>query len=135
MNARQPNKRQERVVLVFEHGQLTATTTIKLFKARRRFHVDSVEYINPTGLAADATNAFRGEVKNGSTLVASIFNTDSNDDPAGAALPADTHVAGVLAASKPDRGLAKGDVLSLVLTEDGTATLPPGRLQVEGRYI
>jgi hypothetical protein len=130
---RPPTPYQEKVVISYDHPQVTATTTWKIFKAKGRpFRIDSVRYINPTGLAADATNVFAGTLKNGSTVMATIFDTDSDT---GAALAADTFVDGTLSATQANRVLAADDVLSLVATEGGTATLPAGRVVVEGRYI
>lgn len=120
-----PSKRQKEFCLRVDHAQVTADTTVKLLKARKAMRIDQVDYINPTGLAADNTNAFAGQIKNGSTVVGSVFNTDGDDVPAGASLAADTFVTatlGTLAARK----LAAGDVLSFLLDEDGTATLPAG---------
>lgn len=131
--ARPKNPYQEKVVITYDHPQVTATTTWKIFKAKHRpFKVDSVRYISPTGLAADATNVFAGTLQNGSTVVATIFDTDSDT---GAALAADTFVDGTLSATPANRTLAADDVMSLVATEGGTATLPAGRVVVEGRYI
>jgi len=131
---RPPTVFQERVVLSFDHPSVTATTTWKFHKAKgRSFRVDSVRYINPTGLTGDAANAFTGVLKNGATVVATIFNTET--DNGGATLTADTFVDGTLSATDANRVLAADDVLSLVATEVGTATLPAGRVVVEGRYV
>lgn len=130
------NKYEERMVITFDHAALSDTTTTKLWKcpAGKSFVVDRVSYINPTGLAADGTNAFMGEVKNGSTVMATLFNTDSGDAD-GAALAADTFVEGTLSATAADLWLDATEVLSVVFTEDGTATLPAGRLVIEGRLL
>ena len=133
--ARRPNKfTEERVSFAVEHAALTATTTIKLYKAPagRKFRLDRALYLNVTGLAADATNAFAGELKNGSTVMATLFNTDSGD-AGGAALAADTFVEGVITAANAT--LAATEELSLVLTEDAAATLPAGRIYIEGRLL
>lgn len=133
---RNPNTREPRTI-PFDHPQVTATTTWKMWKvpAGRKFRVTRASYINVTGLAADNTNAFAGTLQNGSTVVASLFNTDGNDVPAGASLAADTFVEGTLSATDASLVLAAGDILSLVVTEDGAATLPAGRLVVEGYLI
>lgn len=124
----------QRLVLSYDHDALTATTTVKLFQvpAGRKFVVEKAKYINPTGLVGDATNAFMGEVKNGATVVATLFNTDTGD-AGGATLAVDTFVEGALSATLANRWFVGDDVLSLVLTEDGVATLPAGRLVIEGR--
>lgn len=126
-----PNKpNTQRVTLPFtkEHGALTATETDKIFKARKRTKIERVDYINPTGLAADGTNAFSLDVKNGSTVVASVFNTDSGDT-GGAALAANTFLTATNG-SATARTLAADDILTLVFTEDGTATLPAGTVVI-----
>lgn len=126
---------QERISFPLDHAALTSTTTIKLYKAPagRKFRLDRILYINPTGLAADATNAFKLEVKNGSTLMSTVFNTDSDDVPAGASIAADTFVEpSIIAAAAV---LAATEELSLVFTEDGTSTLPAGRIHIEGRLL
>lgn len=126
---------QERVVIVFDHpGSLTADTTYKFWQAPRACKVVDVRYINPTGLAEDTVNAFAGSVKNGSTVVATLFDTDS-DEAGDNSLAANTFVTGVIVAAAAV--LAADDVLSLFLDEDaaGVATLPAGRLQVEVVYL
>lgn len=118
-----------------EHGALTATTAIKLFAVPpgRKFRLDRAVYLNPAGLALDATNAFRGELKRGSTLVAPLFNTDADDVPAGAALVANTPIdAAIVPAAAV---LTAAETLDLVFTEDGTATLPAGSIYIQGRLI
>lgn len=121
----QPVERRKSYCIVVPHAQLTDDATVKLLKARKRTRIDRVDYINPTGLAADNTNAFAGQLKNGSTVMASVFNTDGNDVPAGAALAANTFYTATLG-TVAERTLAAGDELSYLLDEDGTATLPPG---------
>jgi hypothetical protein len=119
-----------------DHDAITATTTVKLWTvpAGKTLRVDRIWYCNPTGLAADGTNAFALELKNGATVVASIANTDSGD-AGGAAITADTPITTGLSATSADLVLDAGETLSMVFTEDGTATLPAGRLVVEGRYV
>ena len=48
----------------FAHAQVTAGLAAKQWKARRTFRVDGVAYINPTGLAENATNAFTVAIAN-----------------------------------------------------------------------
>jgi hypothetical protein len=128
---------EERVTLgPFDHAQVTATTTVKLWKCPtgRDFIVDRVIYMNVTGLAEHADNWFTGKVQNAATVVATLFDTDS--DGAGTnTLAADTFVEGTMAAAVADRVVNEGEELSLVLTEGGTATLPAGFVQIEGRYV
>ena len=121
--------------MTFDHAALSATTTTKLWQcpAGRQFVLERASYINPTGLVGDGTNAFMGEVKNGSTVMATLFNTDTGD-AGGASLAVDTFVEGTLGTGA-EVWLDAADVLSVVFTEDGTATLPAGRLVIEGRLL
>jgi hypothetical protein len=125
---------RERIAISYDHAALTADTTVKLYKvpAGKSLEVTRVSYINPTGLALDPTNAFALQLKNDSTVVAAIANTDTDDNPAGVAIPADTFVEGVLSATAANVWLDAAEVLSILFDEDGTATLPAGRLVVEG---
>lgn len=118
------------IELACDHVQVTASATVKFHKAPRAMVIDSVEYINPTGLAEHADNHYDIAVKNGSTVVASR-NTKTGE---GGTLAADTFVAltnGALAA----RTVAAGDVLALALTKSGTQTLPIGKVIVHGRAL
>lgn len=116
----------------YAHPSLTATTTSKFWRCPTGFRarVIGADYLNPTGLAEDASNAFAITLQNGSTVVADGIDTDSDEAGADNSLPADTFVALTLSATDADRVLAAGDVLSVVFTEDGTATLPAGLLNV-----
>lgn len=100
MSIKRPvNFERERTVVTYDHAALTATTTAKIWKvpADRKFYVERVSYINPTGLTEDAANNFKGTVNNGSDVIASLFNTDSDLAPdVGASLAVDTWVEGDL---------------------------------------
>lgn len=124
-----PNKNaRERKSYAFpkEHVAITATGSVKLFKARKRTRIDRIDYINVTGLAEDPANAFKVEAKNGATVVATIANTDSDLDPdVGASIPANTPITASLG-SLANRTLAADDVLDITFTETETATLPAG---------
>jgi len=77
-----PNtKYEERMVMTFDHADLTSTTTTKLWKcpAGRSFVLDRASYINPTGLAEDTTNVFDGAVVN-STVSNITFTGEADDD-------------------------------------------------------
>lgn len=135
MNRRPIKSEAERISFAYDHGALTANTTVKLFKAPagRKFRVDRALYINVTGLAEDTANNFAIQLKNGATVVANIANTDSDLDPdVGASIAANTFVEGVPTSTNV---LAAADELSLVFTETGTATLPAGRIYIEGRLL
>lgn len=129
-------KYPERVIIQYDHGALTQTTTVKRYKvpAGKRLVVDSVDYHNITGLAENASNAFALTVQNGSTVVANGIDTDS-DEAGTNTLPADTTVAMNVVTTAGANVLAAGDTLSFVFTEDGTATLPAGFFTVHGRLI
>lgn len=136
--ARRDDKIQaEKFVFAKDHDALTSTTTLKVYKVPtgRTLRIDRISYINPTGLVGDPTNAFSLAVKNGSTQISLVFNTDTDDATPGASLAADTFVEATLSATDSERVLAAGDILSAVFTEDGTATLPAGTLIIEGRLF
>lgn len=127
---------QERVVLSFDHPSVTATTAWKFFKvpAGRTLKIDAVEYLNPTGLAEDASNNFALAVKADAVVVGSL-NTDSDLDPdIGASIAANTFTT-MTPGTAAESVAAAGAELSLTATETGTATLPAGRVIVHARYI
>lgn len=130
---RKDDLRAEKFMLLKEHAQVTATTTIKLYKvpAGRSLRLTAAQYVNVTGLANDGTNAFAGTIQNGSNVAALLFNTDSGDADV-KAIAADTIVAADLSATDAFRTFAAGETVTLVLTEDGTATLPAGTVVLEG---
>lgn len=127
---------QEYWTTTHEHAALTATTTVKLWTvpAGKKLRIDRVWYNNPTGLAGHGTDAFMLEIKNGATVVNTVFNTDTGD-AGGASLDADTPTTGTPSATDANLVLSADDVLTAVFTEDGTATLPAGRLVIEGRLL
>jgi len=133
---RRPNlTEQERIVLSFDHPQVTDTTVWKFFKVPtgRRLRIDAAEYINPTGLAEAATNVFALAVKHGSTTLAS-WSTDSDLSADDMSIPVDTFM--TLTPGAATTLIApSAAVLSLTATEGGTATLPPGRLVLHCRYV
>ena len=135
--SRRPNQtEQERIVLSFDHPEVTDITVWKFFKvpAGRKLRIDAAEYINPTGLAEDTTNVFALAVKHGATTVAS-WSTDSDLLATDASIPADTFMTLTPAASDADLVAPAAAVLSLTATEGGTATLPAGRLVLHCRYV
>lgn len=58
------NPYQGYVEIPFSHAQVTAGLATKLWKAPRTFRIDSVSYVNPTGLAEDGTNYFTVAIAN-----------------------------------------------------------------------
>lgn len=136
MAPRQPNREiQERITITCDHAQLTGDLTVNLYDvpSGRQLKVERVRYINPTGLAEDASNYFAISVKNGSTVVAGPLSTDS----AGAgtnSIAADTFTA-ITVATDGSEVLDAGDVLSVLFDETGTATLPAGRVVIDALLV
>lgn len=121
---------QERGNFSLDHPSLTATTTIVLgTKVTKPFVVTKAWYNNPTGLAQSGVNSFAVAVRNGATVIATGVDT------ATVAVVAGTTVVMTLSAVAGACRLAVGDELSAVFTEVGAATLPIGRVVVEGFYL
>lgn len=118
---------------VFDYAQLTATTAYVVFKAPYAMTIDEIENHNVTGLAVHADNNFKCVVtKTGGGVMATVFDTDADD---GAAVAADTFQGSVALGTEALRTLAAGDVVTATFTEEGTATLPAGRLVFRGRRV
>jgi hypothetical protein len=98
-------------------------------QANRDFRVEKISYVNDTGLAENATNFFNIEAKNGSAVVAD-WSTETGED---GTIAAATFV--ILNLVEAERVLSAGDTLTILFTEDGTTTLPPGKFQIEGHYL
>lgn len=126
---------QERVELQFSHPAVTDTTVWKFAKPKRAFVVEWVRYINPTGLAEHNDNWFTLALKIGTTVAATIANTDGDSVSTHAALAVDTFVDGALSSVAGALNGAADDVISLVATEGGSATLPAGHLVVGIKYV
>jgi len=122
---------QERVSFALTHGAVTATTAEKVWSPTRKFLLERVWYNNPTGLAEDPTDFFDIQILKGATVAAN-HSTETGRE---GTLTADTPVELVLSATQANRVFDAGDVMSLNLDEGGTATLPAGRLMIEGRYL
>ncbi len=118
-------------VFSFDHAQVTADTTSWVWTtpAGRSFRITRAMYCNPTGLAADAANYFTVKVLNG-VAVAASWSTQTTGD---GALAADTPVA--LNLQSDNLVVPANTKLSLFLDETGTATLPAGRVVIEGELI
>lgn len=134
MPRRPDDIRAEKVFFPKEQASTAATLTLKVFKVppNKKFRLDSVHYNNVTGLAANAANFFVGTIKNGATVAATVFNTNS---VGGAAIAADTPTYGTLSGTDSARIFNAGDVLLFVATLTGTQTLPAGTLVLEGRFF
>lgn len=133
MATRRPAREQQHICLEFEHVQVTATTTLKKWKNKtgRQIRIENVQYHNITGLAADASNTFNIALKQGSVVVADWDTTTGQEGT----IAADTHVSLVKSSTAADLIIEADEVLSLVLTETGTATLPAGRMEVFGLIL
>ncbi len=130
MSVRRPTREQQTFHKTFEHIQVTATTTVKKFKNKtgRQIKITSVQYLNVTGLAADASNTFVIALKQGSVVVADWDTTTGQEGT----VTADTHMNMTLSSTAADLIIEIDEILSVVLTETGTATLPAGQLEVTG---
>jgi hypothetical protein len=132
MSTRRPNQfLHEPFVLAYDHAQVTADTTIKLFKAARKMRIKRVSYINPTGLAAHGSDYFSIKVMNG-TNAAARWSTETGEE---GTLTGDTFVEVPLSSTDADTVVAKDAVIALFLDETGAATLPVGRIVIEGVYL
>lgn len=123
----------DQVSIVVDHAQVTADTTSKAFKTHpsRHFQVERVDYVNPTGLATDASNYFNVKLLNGATVLANWSTLTGAEGT----LTADTFVAMTLNSTAANLVLNPGTEVSLFLDETGTATLPAGKLVIHGRYL
>lgn len=117
----------------YEHANaIAATTVVKLVTARRRFRVERVEYINPTGYVQDATNFYTLELRKGATVIASWSLLTG----AQGTIAADIAVNLVLSATDANRVVQAGDLLSWAMVKTAAAAnLPLGRFNVSGRFV
>jgi len=117
----------------FDHAAAAdADRTDKLWKLPRAFRVERVLYVNPTGLVEHAANFFVIKLTKGATVVAS-WSTETGQE---GTLTADTFVELTLSSTDANLVFAAGDEMKLFLDEAaGVATLPAGRLVVEGFYL
>lgn len=143
-NPRRANtKYHEQVVLIFDHAAVAdADRTDKFFKVPvgKTLRVDAVDYLNVTGLVAHAANWCEILVQKGATsMFGWITDADGLGNINGAApegtIAADTFVAMTAKTAAADRVCAAGDVLSIKFNEEGTTTLPAGRVVVRGTYV
>jgi hypothetical protein len=123
----------ERVIIPYDHIQVTADTTIKLFTvpAGKKLRLLKAEYVNPTGLAQDATNYFTIKVLKGATVMASWSTLTG----AQGTIAADTFVDLVNSATDADLVADAAAVISLFLDETAAATLPAGRIVLHGVLV
>ena len=131
---RRDDFRGERIALPFEHVQVTADTSIKIYKVPtgRTLLVVRVQYLNLTGLAEDASNFFAIKLNDGNAAnIAAVWSTETGQQ---GTIAADTHVE-LVVVTTANKALAGGDVLTLHLDETGTQTLPAGSGVVEGYLL
>lgn len=126
----------DQFVLVKEHAENAnaGTQTNRVAKAHRRMVIESVRYVNPTGLAADNDNFATFSLKNGATTIAT-FHTEADAMPAGVTLTANAYQDATLSSTPADLIVAVDDVLDWVVAESGTTTVPAGRVEVYGRFL
>ena len=149
MTRRIDQVRGERVTICFAHGAATADSLInKIYKipTGKRFKLDRVSYVNPTGLAADNTNFFDISIKKGETATftakMAAWSTDGNGlgiNGAAAEGSLGANVMVELTKSSAAADLTAGGTgeteLALALDENGDTTLPTGYVVVEGWLI
>lgn len=129
---RRPSSEQDNFELVIDHAAVTDDATTKEFKTGTRpLRIDSVAYVNPTGLAQDASNYFNIKLLGGAVVLANWSTLTG----AQGTIAADTFVAMVLNATASNLIVPAGSTLSLFLDETGAASLPAGKLIVRGRYL
>jgi hypothetical protein len=123
----------EQITLAYDHAQVTADTTIKLYKvpAGKKLRVIGIDYINPTGLAEDAANYFNVKVLKDATVMAN-WSTETGQQ---GTIAADTFVALVNSATDADLVAAAAAIVALFLDETGAATLPAGRVVIRALLL
>ena len=118
---------QERFSLDYDNASLTADLTVVLDAPPRRFVIESARYYNATGLVADATNFFNIKVLIGAAIAAN-WSTETGQE---GTIAAATFVQLIVAAAHSGDA---GDVISVLFDRDATATLPAGRIVIDGFY-
>lgn len=100
-------------------------------KAPARFVVTKVRYVNPTGLAAHATNYVVLTVKQGSVVIATWSTLTGQQGT----LSANTYVDMVLSSTAADLIVEADETVTANVDESGTTTVPAGRFEIYGRWI
>lgn len=130
-----PSREQTPFFWTYDHASATADTTIKLWKntSGQQLRIDRVEYINPTGLAGSASNAFNIKLMQAAVVIA---NWDTDSDVVGqGTIAANTWIQLANSATDADLVIEDGEEIAVFFDEGGDTTLPAGRLQVKGRFI
>lgn len=117
----------------YEHAAATADATHKLDKipAGYKWRLLSADYVNPTGLAQHAANAFIIKVTKDGTVMASW----STITGAEGTLAADTFVTLTNSATDANLVAAADATIALFLDEQGDTTLPLGRIVLRGLLL
>lgn len=116
-----------------DHASTAATLSTKVWKvpAGRSFRINRVFYVNPTGLAANVSNFFVIAALN-AALTAYSWSTSTAGQ---GSLVANTPVELVASGTPANLVLPAGTELSFALTLTGAATLPAGRVVLEGDLV
>lgn len=131
---KRPSREQTVFTKTQTHPAVTATAAAVKFwknKTGRQLKVTSVQYLNVTGLAQDPSNSFKISLNQASVEVAKWSTTTGQEGT----VTADTHMNMTLSATPADLIIEPDEVLSVVLTETGTASLPAGQLEVTGLLL
>ncbi len=119
---------REPFLVIYDHVEATADLEVKLLLAKRSFRILSAQYINVTGLAQDVTNFFNIKVKQAAVIIAN-WSTETGQE---GTIAADTFVEMVMGS---DVNVEAAEELSFQMDEDGTATLPAGRVIINCEYL
>ena len=110
-----------------------ATTPFAIETAQRPFRIDSIELISDATIVQDPANFYSLAVQVGGRLVGTWSLLTGAQGTITAATPAQVPLA---AESGQNRVAAKGDLVQLVATKNGTAAnLVNLRCVVHGRYV
>lgn len=124
---------QEFATLPRDAMSCAATTTFAIGTAQRPFRVDAVELITDATITQDAANFYALVFRVGGRTVATYSFVTGGNGTLTAAIPG---AATLAAESGQNRVAAKGDVIDVVATKNGTAAnLSNLRAVVYGRYV
>lgn len=114
----------------YDHASVSASASVKLWTvpAGRSYRIARVVYNNPTGLASNGVNYFTINVLNAALVSASRATS-------AASLGADAPIEMPISATPANAVLPAGTTLSINLALTGAATLPAGRVVIEGDLI
>ncbi len=121
---------RERFTLEYDNASLTADLTVVLDAPPKRFYIEGARYYNATGLVAHAANFFNIKVLIGATVAAN-WSTETGEE---GTIAAATFVTFSRPSDVSDAAGAADAVVSVLFDEDGTATLPAGRIVIDCVY-